>query len=64
MYKILMVVKFSESEAMWRVGSIEIGVIRARSVTALTEKQRFDARASDEMQGTQLRPSTKHQASR
>ena len=53
------------------VGSIEasdehlvgnpIGVIQARVVVGLPDKQTFDAKAGDEMQGTSWPPSTKHQ---
>ena len=56
-------------DGVW-IGSIEapdehlmgtpLGVIKARALIALPDGQRFEAKAIDEMQGTPLRPSTKH----
>ena len=73
MYKLPTV---SESEARWRcgvwIGSIEasdvhlIGtpLVKASGVTAQPERQRFEAKAVGEMQGTPWRPSTNHRGAK
>ena len=66
--------KLGKSEPKWQYGvflgtiessdehmlGTELGVIKARAVTALPEEQRFDARAIQTMRGVPWRPSTKH----
>ena len=78
LYKVPKNMKLGKSEAKWHygvwLGSIltsdehmigtPLGVVKARSVTTLSEDERFDAKALEEMRGTPWKPSTRHKGSR
>ena len=77
-YKLPKVVKLSKAETRWKygvwIGSIEasdehligtpLGVVKARAVTALPDRQRFEAMAIADTQGTPCRPPTKHRGTK
>ena len=78
LYKIAKTVRLGKSEPKWQYGiflgtiessdehmlGTELGVIKARAVTAVPEGQRFDAQAIQAMKGVPWRPSTKHPGSK
>ncbi len=78
LYKVSKTVRLGKAEARWRYGiwygsieasdehllGTELGVIKARPVTAVREDQRFDGKAIDNIQGTPRRPSTKQKGTK